>query len=228
VTIFRFSLKRVFHSPLNLLLVCVLPVGAAFLPSSAGWPVPIGFQMYGAILLFAAFLMLRSVIEDAASGVLQRIGAAPVSHFRYLWETLLAYAVILVIQNAVMVVLGVVIHGERIRSPFLLFTAYTVFSLTALAISLAGGSLFRNRDAAYGSLGGALIFLAMLGGFFWPMEIMPPALKRAAMATPCYWLVEAAQTLQQDGSPGHFALCLAVMLLWTIALLLVGSRRRMT
>jgi ABC-2 type transport system permease protein len=186
VTIFRFTLKRVFHSPLNLLLVCVLPVGAAFLPSSVGWAVPIGFHMYGAILLFAAFLMLRSVVEDGLSGVFQRIGAAPVTHFQYLWETLLAYAVVLIVQNAVMVVLGVLIHGDRIPSPFLLFTAYTVFSLTSLAISLAGGSLFRNRDTAYGTLTGVLMIVAMLGGFFWPLEIMPPALQRAAMATPCY------------------------------------------
>ncbi len=228
MTIFRFALKRVFRSPLNLLLVCVLPVGAAFIPYSPDWGMPIGFHMYGAILLFAAFLMLRSVVEDGLSGVFQRIGAAPVTHLQYLWQTLLAYAVVLIVQNAVMIVLGILIHGDRIPSPILLFAAYSTFSLTALAISLAGGSLFRNRDTAYGTLSGALLFLSMMGGFFWPLEIMPPALRRAAMVTPCYWLVEAARILQQNGSPGSFALCMAVMLLYAVAFLLVGSRRRMT
>jgi ABC-2 type transport system permease protein len=227
MTIFRFTLKRVFRSPLNLLLVCVLPVGAAFLPSAPGWPVPIGFYMYGAIILYASFLMLRSVVEDGLSGIFQRIGAAPVTYLRYLWETLLAYGLILVIQNAVMVGLGVLIHGDRIPSPLLLFVAYTAFSVTSLALCLAAGSLFRNREAAYGTISGVLMFLGMIGGFFWPLEIMPPALRRAAMATPCYWLVQAVQVLSDNGTPGRFALCLAIMLLYAVAFLLVGSRRRM-
>ncbi len=227
MTIFRFALKRVFRSPLNLLLVCVLPIGAAFLPSAEGWVVPIGFHMYGAILLFAAFLMLRSVVEDGASGVLERIGAAPITHFQYLWQTLLAYAVVLVVQNAVMIFLGVLVHGERIPSPFLLFVAYSAFSMTSLAISLAGGALFRNRETSYQALTAVLMVLAMVGGFFWPLEIMPPSLRRAAMVTPCYWLVEAMRLLQQNGPPARFALSIAVMLLFAIAFLLVGSRRRM-
>lgn len=227
MTVFRFALKRVFRSPLNWLLVCVLPAGTAFLPSMEGYTVPIGFHMYGVILLFAAFLMLRSVVEDGESGVFRRIGAAPVTHFRYLWETLLAYAVVLVVQNAAVVALGVLVHGDGVPSPVLLFTAYSVFSLASLALSLAGGSLFRSRDAAYGTLSVVLTLLSLIGGFFWPVEMMPPSLRRAAMATPCYWLVQAMETLRQDGPPGRFALALAVMLLFTVAFLLVGSRRRM-
>jgi len=87
VTIFRFALVRALRNPLNLLLIFVLPLGAAFLPSAEGWTMPIGFQMYGAILLFASFLMLRSVVEDGASGVYERICAAPVTHLRYLGQT---------------------------------------------------------------------------------------------------------------------------------------------
>jgi ABC-2 type transport system permease protein len=227
MTIFRFTLMRAFRSPLNLLLVCVLPVGAAFLPAVEDWLVPIGFQMYGAILLFGAFLLLRSVVEDGVSGVFQRLGAAPITQLRYLWETLLAYALILFVQNAVMVCLGVIVHGKRIPSPFLLFIAYSAFSLTSLAISLAGGALFRNRDTAYQALSTLLMVIAMIGGFFWPLDIMPPSLRRAAMATPCYWLVHAIETLKMDGPSGQFVLSLAVMLLFAIAFLLVGSRRRM-
>ena len=218
---------RVFRSPLNLLLVCVLPIVLAFLPVAEGWIMPIGFQMYGAVLLFGAFLMLRSVVEDGATGVFQRIGVAPVTQFRYLLQTLLAYAVVLFVQNAVMVGLGFLVHGERIQSPFLLFVAYSVFSLTSLAISLAGCALFRNRETAYQALSTALMVLAMGGGFFWPLEIMPPSLQRAAMATPCYWLVQAMEALPHGGRPGQYVLSLTVMLLFAVVFLLIGSRRRM-
>ncbi len=227
MTIFRFALIRAFRRPLNLLLICGLPLAAAFLPAAPGWVVPIGFQMYGALLLFGAFLMLRSVVDDGASGLFQRIGAAPVTQFRYIWETFLAYALVLVAQNAIMVGLGVLVHGERLRSPLLLFVAFAAFSLTSLSISLAGGALLRNRDTAYQALSTLLMVMAMIGGFFWPLEILSPALRRAAMATPCYWLVHAMETLQRGGPGGQFVLSLAVMLLFAIAFLLVGSRRRL-
>jgi hypothetical protein len=52
-------------------------------------------------------------------------------------------------------------------------------------------------------------------------------MQRLAPFTPCYWMMEAAGALQMGGAPGRFALSLAVMLLFTVAFLLIGSRRRM-
>ena len=114
MTIFRFALKRSFRNPFNILLLCVLPVGVVFLPVVPGSTLPLGFHLYGQVIMFAAFLMVRSTVEDRLSGVLTRIAVAPVSYFRYLWETLLAYGLLLVAQNAVVVGLGVVLYGESL------------------------------------------------------------------------------------------------------------------
>jgi len=229
MTILRFALKRSVRSPANILLLCVVPVGVAFLPSveGQGWTLPIGFHFYGMVVMFAAFLMVRSIVEDRLSGALVRIGAAPVSHFRYLAENLAAYGALLLIQNAVVVGLGVLVHGTRIPSPFLLFVAYFCFSLTSIAFALAWCSLFGRRDVAYGTLSSIIMVLSMLGGFYWPIAIMPEFMRRAAAVTPCYWMMEAADALAKGGPSWRFALSLAVMLLFTVAFLLVGSRRRM-
>jgi len=228
VTIFRFALKRSIRSPSNLLLLCVIPAGVVFLPAGTEeWILPIGFHFYGMVIMFAAFLMVRSIVEDRLSNVLVRIGAAPVSHLRYLAENLMAYGVLLMIQNALVVGLGVLVHGDRIPLPFLLFAAYFCFSLTSIAFALAWCSLFGRRDVAYGTLSSVIIVLAMLGGFYWPIEIMPELMRRVASVTPPYWMMEAAVVLQQGGPAWRFALSLSVMLLFTVAFLLVGSRRRM-
>jgi ABC-2 type transport system permease protein len=227
VTILRFALKRAFRSPANVLLLCVLPVGVVFLPAMEGWVLPMGFLFYGQVIMYAAFLMVRAVMEDRLSGALTRVAAAPVSYLRYLAETLLAYGLLLVLESAMVVGLGVLVHGTRIPSPFLLFVAYACFSQTAIAFALAWSSLFGRRDVAYGTLAMGIILLSMLGGFYWPIEIMPKAMQRVAMVTPPYWMVEAARLLQQDAPPARFVLCLGVMLLFAVAFLLVGSRRRM-
>jgi ABC-2 type transport system permease protein len=229
MTILRFALKRAFRSPVNVLLLCVIPVGVALLPAVEGrdWTLPIGYHLYGMVIMSAAFLMVRSILEDRISGALQRISAAPVSHMRYLAETLLAYGALLLIQTVLVVGIGVLAHGGRIHSPLLLFVAYFFFSLTSIAFALAWCSLFGRRDVAYGTLSSVITLLTMLGGFYWPIEIMPVFLQRTAPLNPCYWLMEAARELQKSGLTWRFALSLAVMLLFTVAFLLVGSRRRM-
>jgi ABC-2 type transport system permease protein len=229
MTILRFALRRSIRNPANILLLCVVPAGVAFLPAveGQGWTLPVGFHFYGMVIMFAAFLMVRSIVEDRISGALVRISAAPVSHIRYLTESLMSYSVLLLIQNALVVGLGVLVHGGRIPSPFLLLCAYFCFSLTSIAFSLAWCSLFGRRDIAYGTLSSVIMLLSMLGGFYWPVEIMPDLMQRAAPITPCYWMMEAAGVLQNGGPPWRFALSLAVMLLFTVAFLLIGSRRRM-
>jgi ABC-2 type transport system permease protein len=227
VTIVRFALKRAFRSPANILLLCVIPVGVVFLPSAPEWTLPMGFHFYGQVILYAAFLMVRAITEDRLSGVITRIAAAPVSYARYLAENLLAYGLLLMLQSALVVALGVAVHGARLPSPLLLFVAYCCFSLCAIALTLAWSSLFGRRDIAYGTLATGIMVLSMLGGFYWPVEIMPEAMQRVAKVTPPYWMIEAARVLQQHGPPGRFALCLAIMLLFAVAFLVVGSRRPM-
>lgn len=229
MTIFRFALKRAFRSPVNILLLCAIPAGVPFLPAVAGqaWTLPIGLHLYGLIIMSAAFLMVRSIMEDRLSGLLLRIGAAPVSHLRYLSGNLMAYGLLLLIQNALVVGLGVLVHGDRVPSPFLLFCAYFCFSLTSIALALAWCSLFGRRDFAYGTLSSFIMIISMLGGFYWPVEIMPRFMQNLAPVTPCYWMIEAAKVLKRDGPSWRFVLSLTVMLLFAIAFILIGSRRRM-
>jgi linearmycin/streptolysin S transport system permease protein len=227
MTVFRFALKRSFRSPFNILLLCVLPVGVVFLPVVPGSILPLGFHLYGQVIMFAAFLMVRTTVEDRLSGVLVRIAAAPLSYFRYLWETLLAYGLLLVLQNAVVVGLGVARYGEALGAPLLQFVAFSCFSLTSIAFSLAGFSLFGRREIAYASIATTITLLSLLGGFYAPVEMMPELLQKAAMVTPPYWLINALSVLQRGDPPGRFVLSVAIMLLFSMAFLVVGSRRRM-
>ncbi len=57
--------------------------------------------------------------------------------------------------------------------------------------------------------------------------MMPDALQKAAMVTPPYWLINALSALRAGEAPGRFVLSVAIMLLFAMAFLVVGSRRRM-
>jgi len=227
MTVMRFALRRSFRNPVNILLLCVLPVGLVFVPVLPGTILPLGFHLYGQVILYAAFLMVRTVLDDRVSGVLIRVGVAPVSHFRYLWETLLAYGLLLVAQNALVVGLGAIVYRGTLAAPLLQFAAFACFSIASIAFSLAGCSLFRRRDLAYAVVTTAIILLSMLGGFYAPTELLPSALQKVAMITPPYWLINALSILQRGDPPAKYVLSIGIMLLFAMVFLVVGSRRRM-
>jgi ABC-2 type transport system permease protein len=130
--------------------------------------------------------------------------------------------------NLMFVIIGTIVHGGNLPSPVFLFIIYTVFTMTALGFSLAWYAIFRNKEAAFSVLGGIIILMAMLGGLLWPVEIMPDFLQRAVMLLPTYWVAEATILLSYNAAIEELFVPLVVMILFCIAFLLLGSRRKLT
>ncbi|AKL95964.1 ABC-2 type transporter [Clostridium aceticum] len=227
MTIFTFVFKRFFRKPSNVVFLLILPIASVFLPVGEWLPIPLGFQYYGLLLLFIAARLASVIMEDRMNKTLLRIGVAPVTHFQYLWQNLLAYSIILIAVNLVVVIVGVAVHGGKLISPVLLFIIYSFFSMTAIGLSLAWYSLFRNKEAATSVFGGVVMLIGMLGGVMWPVEIMPELLQRIAMLLPTYWLTEGIILVISGASIIDLGLPLAMMMMFSIAFLLLGSRRKL-
>ncbi len=225
MTVFIFVFKRFFRKKSNLFLLLVLPIASVFLPTGEWLPIPIGFQYYGLLLLFIASKLCGIIMEDRTNKVLLRLGVAPITHFQYLLQNLLAYSLIMTIVNIVVIITGIIVHGENLVGPFWLLLIYTFFTMTAISFSLAWYSLFRDKEAAFSVLGGFIILLGMLGGILWPVFIMPELFQRLAMLLPTYWFAEAVMIVSFGGSLNDLALTFVMMLLFAVAFLLLGSRR---
>jgi ABC-2 type transport system permease protein len=225
MTVFLYTLKRSFRSRLNLVLICLVPLGLLFIPRFGDYEMPFGFHLYSELVFFIAFFLIRTVTEDRAAGILARIAAAPITHLSYLGQTLLANACILLAQNTLMVGGGVLLHGSALGRPLLLLAAYWSFSLTALSFCLAMCSLIRAREAAYSSCSFLIVLFAAIGGALWPSRTLPVFLKRLSLVSPMYWLHNALRAV--TGSGDQYVLSLTVMLLLTVVFLIAGSKRRM-
>ncbi|KHF39356.1 ABC transporter permease [Halalkalibacter okhensis] len=228
MTIFIFVFKRFFQKKSNFLFLMFFPVAAVFLPQGDWPPMPLGFHYYGILLMFIAARLGGIILEDRTNKTLLRLSVAPITHFQYLWQNLLAYSLILTVVNLVFVLLGVLVHGESLPSPILLFMIYTIYSMTALGFSLAWYSLFRNKEAAFSVLGGLIMVMAMLGGMMWPVEVMPESIQRVVMLLPTYWVAEGTLLVAYQAPLADLVTSLVIMFLFCIAFLLIGSRRRFT
>ena len=223
--IFRFALKRYFRQPSNIIFLLIFPILLVFLPVSVWPPIPMGFQYYGILLMFIAARLTAIIIEDRTRKTTLRISVAPITHFQYLWQNLLAYSVLLTGVNGLVVLMGVLYHGENLVSPILLFLVYTFFSVTAISFSLGLYAIIRNKEAALALLTGVIALISMLGGVFWPIQIMPVFIQRLAMLLPTYWYSEGIIRIAYGGSLSDIALPLVMMFMFTIGFLIFGSRR---
>lgn len=223
--IFKFVLKRYFRQPTNIIFLLILPIILVFLPELVWPPIPMGFQYYGVLLLFIATKLTSIILDDRTRKTTLRISVAPITHFQYLWQNLLAYSVLLTGVNILVVLMGVLYHGENLVSPLLLLVVYTFFSMTAIGFSLAFYAIIRNKEAASALLTGVIALISMLGGVFWPIQIMPVFIQRLAMFFPTYWYSEGVIRVAYGGSLGDIAFPLIMMSMFTIFFLVFGSRK---
>lgn len=111
-------------------------------------------------------------------------------------------------------------------------------ALPALAVVLAAAGMGMaamglTRSAAQVRNAAAILApsLGMLGGAFWPLEIVPATMQQAARVSPVYWSMEALREAFVYAGPGSgpATLALAVLLLFATLGLAVGvySLRRL-
>lgn len=227
MTIFKFTFKRVFKNKFDILWLILLPVISVFISAETWIPIPLGFQLYGILLLFISSKICKTMMEDRENKVVLRISAAPITHLRYLAENLFAYALILSFVNIVVVGLGALRYGVEIIPPIMTFLLFSAFSATSIGLSMAWYALFRHTETAYSVLGGLYFALAMLGGMLWPIEIFPEIVQRTIQILPTYWFAMGMRQVVFEGYTVDYFLTIGILLLFSAVFILLGSRKRL-
>jgi ABC-2 type transport system permease protein len=66
----------------------------------------------------------------------------------------------------------------------------------------------------------------MLGGCFWPREIMPKALQQLANFTPVTWVLKASEKLLYGSSINAIGSEIGILLLFALVFLIAGSNKK--
>ncbi|MCM3782189.1 ABC transporter permease [Neobacillus mesonae] len=230
MTIFNFALLRSVRSLPNLILLLGVPLAIIFLPVGGWHALPLGYHFNGILLLFSASKLVHMIMEDRKNKMMTRIGVAPVTHFNYLSQNLMAFALLLVGQSAVVTLGAWLLHDNVFSSVIQLFTffsVFSVFSVTAISFSLAWCSMFRQPESSTAVMLGIIMVMAMLGGTLFPIQAMPAPLQKIAMLSPVYWFHEGIMLVKGGGMLAEQLTPLGILLLFAIAFMLIGSRRRL-
>lgn len=174
----------------------ILEIKSGF-PEGAILKVPSGFDhtIPGTLVQFLIMMVLIyggiSVMEDRQRGILSRI-LFSASSIPQLWGGKFIGRLFMgIIQALILLLTGKILFSMNLGN--ILLTGLTVlfFAMAIASLGILIGSIFRKEDIIIGIAILVSILFAGLGGCWWPIEIVPEAVRNVAMIVPSYWAMDA-------------------------------------
>jgi ABC-2 type transport system permease protein len=180
----------------------IVQVKTAF-PEKTVTVVPSGFDhsIPGTTIQFIMMMVIIyggiTVMEDRKNGVLARMLFSPLSRGAVFQAKLLGRWAMGLVQALILFAVGQIPWlGLNLGNVPLALLVIAVFALAMAALSVFIGSRCAKEDLIIGLAILLANIFAGLGGCWWPSEIVPPGIRRVAMASPAYWAMDALHKLR--------------------------------
>jgi len=137
-----------------------------------------------------------TVLEDRKKGVLARMLYSPLSTGGLFQAKLLGRWLMGMLQALILYVVGKIFFGLNLGDVGLSLLVIAVFAWAMAGLSVCVGSLCTKEDMIVGLAVLLANIFAGLGGCWWPIEVVPPAVRTAGMISPAYWAMDALHKLR--------------------------------
>lgn len=184
----------------------------------------------GMLLMFASFLLWTggiSLLEDRATGILDRLIANGVEPSVLLAGRLLGVVAAALLQMTVLLVAGRVFFGVPWgQYPLALLALLVSFAAAGAGLGLAVASYARNPSQAETAAVLGIMGLCALGGAWWPLEDVGTLARQVAPLSPAYWGMAGLKSLLLGEFDGRALVTQCLVLLgFAAAGTAVGTRR---
>lgn len=226
LTIFKYALLRVYRNPMSLILNAALPLVVIFIPGLWQGEEPFGFSMIGVALMYGSFTAARGILNDKLDGTITRILTSPVTSIKYLAQNLMAAMTPLMAQILAVGIIGSMLYGWETGFTLSVVLIYLLFAAASVAFSYAWSCLFKEKETSYAIFSVLMSLVAMVGGFFIPLAILPDALRYVGALFPAFWVSNGILYLQGGNAMGTYWISIAALIMFSILYMAFGSKRR--
>jgi len=163
------------------------------------------------------------MLKERKNRTYYRICSSPVSSRNYLLGNVLANLLIVIVQSCIVVLVATKVLKINTYVPsYLLIGILTIFGLVSIAIGVLIVSL-SNSTVQSGYMATLIITpTCMLGGCFWPIDLMPDTMKAISDFVPQKWALDAISKIQQGGNIYDIRLNIAILLGFIAAFFLIA------
>ncbi len=170
-------------------------------------PIPVGFNqsLPGIMVMYLLMNLMifggSTVAAERRNGVLRRLSVNPVRRGEVIFGRLYGLMLLAAVQIAYFLLVGQFVFkvniGDHVAGVALVALA---FSWVACSLGVLIGSLVRAQDKVVGLCLLVALPVAALGGCWWPLELTPDFLQKAAHLTPAAWALDGLHQLITFGA----------------------------
>ncbi len=158
----------------------------------------------GMIVMFAMFLIGYvglSFLREYRWRTWERLRASAAHPADLVLGKALPHLLIGLIQQVVLLVLGVAVFGMHVRGPWAVLAAVSLcFSSALVACGVALFALCRSHQQVVAFSNVGAVILAGLGGAIAPVSLLPRWMQLLSPLTPAYWALRALRAVILDGA----------------------------
>ncbi|NEZ46223.1 ABC transporter permease [Clostridium niameyense] len=177
-------------------------------------------------MLFLTTSTTNMIIKDKEKNLFTRYFTTPLSRKRYITENLLSFLTVSIAQVILFFLIMKYIFkfnlGDNPFNILLLFIIFAVFTVS-LGLFISTHSNDLRQSGAISSL--INIPFAMLGGCFWPRDIMPSFLKKISEVIPTTWINVASSEVLYGETLSYVSQEILLLILVSIVLLILSVRK---
>ncbi|MFQ6037438.1 MAG: ABC transporter permease [Candidatus Aminicenantales bacterium] len=167
-------------------------------PSGFRHSIPAATVMF---ILFTVFLYGgTTILEERTRGQLERTCLSPVTFTSLLSGKWISRLILGMFQSVILLAAGTLVFRVPLGNSWIsLFLVLLLLCATAASMSILFGSIFRKVEMLIIFTILAVNTMAALGGCWWPIEIVPPAMRTVSYIFPTGWAMDALHSLISFG-----------------------------
>lgn len=163
------------------------------------------------------------ILQDKESGTYNRIFSNGVKQGNYLFQCIMSFIAIALVQAAViLIIMKKGFDSDLGPSPIRLFAVLAVFALVCVAIGTAICNASKDMKQANALIALVVTPFSMLGGCFWPREIMGSLLQNIGDFVPTTWAMEAANKVMNGNTLLDTSKEIGIMLIFALVFFIMS------
>lgn len=185
----------------------------------------IGFLLMS--MLYFSISTASIVLEDKKNKTFFRTLSSPLTMRSYMLQNLLCYLLLQQLQIIVIFsIMGFVFNMNLGPSLINLFFIMFVFSIVCVAFGTALATI--SKDTRQASVLATFIVnpMVMIGGCFWPIEIMPQFLQKLSNLMPTKWALDGIEAILFGESVLSISKEIFILGLFSLVFFLLGTWRK--
>ncbi|MFA4947929.1 MAG: ABC transporter permease [Candidatus Krumholzibacteriia bacterium] len=146
-------------------------------------------------LLFISEITMRDILREREAGTLARIIAGPVRSDHVIAGKMLSSFAITLVACALLIAIGRLGFGIAWGSPLKLIVHVVGSILMCVGLMAFLYGFIRSERVADAMLPVVIIILCVFGGAMFPYEVMSPAMQKAAVFSPAFWVIDGLKRI---------------------------------